>query len=330
MSRITIKDIGKLVGVSPSTVSRALHNHPDISAELKLKIQSVATEMNFIPNATAINLRSKKSMIIGLIIPKLSMYFIPSLIEGISNELNKKNYKLMVLSSDESIEKEIQNIKICCDSNVDGILISLTNKTNHLDHFSPAFNHGIPIVLIDKTIHQDQIDEVIIDDFAASKNCAEYLINKNCKNILGIFGDANMSITIDRLKGFEATLAKDKGIQYKIIFAENSEIASEKSLIELTSNKNLDGIFMMSDEIMVGVNKSLYEFEQINKSKTAIKKIAISDGQLPQFMTPNISYLHHSGFELGKLAVAVLYDNFSPNTKTTLKRHYLSTALLEF
>lgn len=97
----------------------------------------------------------------------------------------------------------------------------------------------------------------------------------------GIFGDPNMSIAIDRLKGFEATLAKDKGIQYKIIFAENSEIASEKSLIELTSNKNLDGIFMMSDEIMVGVNKSLYEFEQKSKSKTAIKKIAISNGNYP-------------------------------------------------
>lgn len=329
MSRITIKDIGKMVGVSPSTVSRALHDHPDISKELKQKIKSVAEAFNFIPNSTAINLRNKKSMVIGLILPKLSMYFVPSLIDGISEVLNKKNYKLMVLTSDESIEKEIQNIKICCDSNVDGILISLTNKTNHLEHFSPAFNHGIPIVLIDKTIHQDQIDEVIIDDEAASKNCAEYLINKNCKNILGVFGDANMSITKDRLNGFKSALDKIQDIKYKIIFAENSEIANDKSLLELTSS-TFDGIFMMSDEIMIGVNKTIYELEQSDNTIKSIKKIVISDGYLPQFMTSNISFLKHSGYELGKLAVAVLFDNFTSNQKSSLKRHYLNTTLCEY
>lgn len=184
-------------------------------------------------------------------------------------------------------------------------------------------------MLIDKTIHQDQIDEVIIDDEAASKNCAEYLINKNCKNILGVFGDANMSITKDRLNGFKSALDKIQDIKYKIIFAENSEIANDKSLLELTSS-TFDGIFMMSDEIMIGVNKTIYELEQSDNTIKSIKKIVISDGYLPQFMTSNISFLKHSGYELGKLAVAVLFDNFTSNQKSSLKRHYLNTTLCEY
>ncbi|MBK9992783.1 MAG: LacI family DNA-binding transcriptional regulator [Saprospiraceae bacterium] len=160
MQKITIKELAKLLDVNPSTISRALHDHPDISQVLKERIKKIAKDFNFVPNHAAVNLRNKKSKLIGLILPEISMLFVPSIIEGVSNYLNKRNYNLLVLSSYENYEKEIENIDVCIKSNVDGILISLTNQTKNVDHLDRLNEFEIPVVIFDKTVEQVQFNEV--------------------------------------------------------------------------------------------------------------------------------------------------------------------------
>jgi transcriptional regulator with XRE-family HTH domain len=92
MKRITIKDIAKMLNISTSTVSRALKNHPDISASVKQRVKEAADTFNYVPNDFAINFRKKSSKVIGLIIPEISMFFIPSIIKGISFVLHSEGY----------------------------------------------------------------------------------------------------------------------------------------------------------------------------------------------------------------------------------------------
>ena len=113
MKRATIKDIAAMVGVNVSTVSRALKDHPDIGEGLRNKIKELAQVLNYHPNMMAVQLRKQKSNIIGLIYPEAHMFFFPSIIKGISEVVQKAGYKLLVLHSSESYEREIENVRIC-------------------------------------------------------------------------------------------------------------------------------------------------------------------------------------------------------------------------
>ncbi|MGE4513317.1 MAG: LacI family DNA-binding transcriptional regulator, partial [Chryseobacterium sp.] len=134
MKRVTIKDLAEMLNISVSTVSRALKDHPDISAAVKLKVKEAAETFNYIPNDFAINFRKKSSRVIGLIIPEMSMFFIPSIIKGISSILHRAGYHYFVLSSEESHSMEEENITTCINSRVDGVLISLTRHTKDISH----------------------------------------------------------------------------------------------------------------------------------------------------------------------------------------------------
>ena len=115
MKRITIKDLAEMLNISVSTVSRALSNHPDISDAVKVRVKEAAETFNYVPNDFAINFRKKSSKVIGLIIPKMSMFFIPSIIEGISAKFNKEGYQFFILSSEESLEIEKENLQTCAN-----------------------------------------------------------------------------------------------------------------------------------------------------------------------------------------------------------------------
>ena len=329
MQKITIKELAKLLDVNPSTISRALHDHPDISQVLKERIKKIAKDFNFVPNHAAVNLRNKKSKLIGLILPEISMLFVPSIIEGVSNYLNKHNYNLLVLSSYENYEKEIENIDVCIKSNVDGILISLTHQTKNVDHLDRLNEFEIPVVIFDKTVEQVQFNEVKINDVEASKTCVDYLVKCGCKKIVGIFGNKNLSITKERAEGFQSSLNSYGLIPYEIAYAENSEQAFQQCKKLLSKTNDIDGIMMMSDEIMIGVNAALNQLSQEEKL-SKINLVAISDGFLPTFMSPPIPYVHHSGKDLGKMSAELLIGLVEATIPVTaVKQLNLGTFLVD-
>jgi LacI family transcriptional regulator len=151
MKPMTIKDLANFLKVSPSTVSRALNNHPDISLEVRQRVQQLAEELQFKPNSFAANFRKKQSKLIAVVLPKIYRSFIPDVIEGITKTLKQNNYQTLILLTEDQIENEIAAIQQCCDMRVDGILLSLTNQTKNLDHLTICKNLGIPLVLFEHT-----------------------------------------------------------------------------------------------------------------------------------------------------------------------------------
>jgi LacI family transcriptional regulator len=321
MSQITIKDISKIVGVNPSTVSRALNDHKDISDELKIKIKAIAAELNYTPNYNAVQFRMKKSMTVGVILPELSMFFIPSVVNSIIEEMKTAGYKTLILCSQDSIEQEAENIKICCSSRVDAILLSVTTKTENLLHLQMAKDMEIPVVLFDKSLNQADYDEILIDSASASKECIDYLKTKGCKKILAAFGCATLSITSDREKGVRDVLGDDF-LKYNASNSlESKEFASEL----LKSNPDIDGIFAMSDEVLLGIQGAM---SPEIKSKN-IHIISISDGVLPNFFSPPIPYLKHDGSELGKVASRFLLSKLQSPKDEHIIRHFINTSIIE-
>jgi LacI family transcriptional regulator len=294
MKRTTIKDIATIANVSISTVSRALKDHPDIGVSLREKIKALAIEMKYHPNMMAVQLRKQKSNIIGLIIPEANMYFFPSVMKGISEVMQKSSYN-------DDLQQEIDNVRFCYENSVDGLMMILTNQTDQLDHLQELKQANIPVVLLDKVLDNNDFDEVVINDSKATQVCIEHLINTGCRRILGLFGNKTLMITSKRLEGFHEFIGtkQDLNIVSACHFVDNTFKAWE--CVETVYPKfKPDGIFAMSDEIIAGVIPALKKLKVSIPDECSV--IGISDGYLPKILDPEVSYLHHDGFNLGKMA----------------------------
>ena len=319
MKRITIKDLADLLQISTSTVSRALSNHPDISDAVKKRVKEAAETFNYIPNDFAINFRKKSSKVIGLIIPKMSMFFIPSIIEGISAKFNKEGYQFFILSSEESLEIEKENLQTCANSRVDGVLISLTSKTQDFAHFKKLDDLGIPVVLFDKSLSEQKYDQVVFNNEKDAEECAKKLVHYQCKNILAIFGDKDLEITEKRKKSFENYLNNYSEINYKSIFCNSAEMVKEKLEIILEYEK-FDGIFAMSDETLAGLN---YALKIRGLSAKPYKIIAISEGIFPKYLNPHYEFIKNDGIKMGMMAASILLEKIKNSDYKNFNTYYI-------
>lgn len=319
MKRITIKDLADLLQISTSTVSRALSNHPDISDAVKKRVKEAAETFNYVPNDFAINFRKKSSKVIGLIIPKMSMFFIPSIIEGISAKFNKEGYKFFILSSEESLEIEKENLQTCANSRVDGVLISLTSKTQDFAHFKKLDDLGIPVVLFDKSLSEQKYDQVVFNNEKDAEECAKKLVHYQCKNILAIFGDKDLEITEKRRKSFENYLNNHSEINYKSIFCDSAEMVKEKLEIILEYEK-FDGIFAMSDETLAGLN---YALKIRGLSAKPYKIIAISEGIFPKYLNPHYEFIKNDGIKMGMMAASILLEKIKNSDYKNFNTYYI-------
>jgi LacI family transcriptional regulator len=319
MKRTTIKDLADLLQISISTVSRALSNHPDISDAVKKRVKEAAETFNYIPNDFAINFRKKSSKVIGLIIPKMSMFFVPSIIEGISAKLNKEGYQFFMLSSEESLEIEKENLQTCANSRVDGVLISLTSQTQSFDHFKKLEDLGIPVVVFDKSLSEEKFDQVIFNNEKDAEECAKKLVKHNCKNILAIFGNNDLEITGKRKKSFMGFLEKYPEINCKSIFCDSAEQVKDKLDIIL-EYEAFDGIFAMSDETLAGLN---YALKLKGLSAKQFKVVAISEGIFPKYLNPHYEFEKNDGIKMGMMAANILLEKIKNPEYKTANTYYI-------
>ena len=311
MEVITLKRISQVLGLSISTVSRALKNHPDISQKTKTRVHELATSLDYEPNINAISLRSKKTNLIGLIVPTISGFFYGSFISAIEKECRKNGYTLMILQSGNDAEQEIESLKICRQNRVTGLFVCLSTQTNNMLAFEKVKEADIPLVFFDKVPDEPNYNKVCIDDASASKLAAELIVKKKHKNILAIFGNENLSITKTRHNTFNEICNKAKDVVVENEYCSSTEAA--RSLVKkiFSKKKKPSAIFCMSDEILIGAIKSLNELKINIPGEVAL--LAMSDGELPKMITPEVTYVETSGYKLGLLAFEQMLNCINGN-----------------
>jgi LacI family transcriptional regulator len=300
MANATLKKIAQVLDISVSTVSRALKNHPDISQSTKQKVMELAQTLEYEPNAVAVNLRSKNTKVFGIMIPFITNNFYDSFIAVVEEEVKQSGYSLMILQSGDDPAIEIENLKIYRQNRVSGVFICLAKETINLEAFHKLKDADIPVVFFDKVPDDDSYNRVCLADKEAAVMAAEALLKKNKKNILGIFGDAHMSITKRRLKAFQETIAADKNVKLSIEHAGKVEEAETITNSYFQLKKQPDAVFCMSDEILMGVMKTVQKLKIEVPQQTGI--VTLSDGFFPTLYYPEIAYVETSGYRLGKLA----------------------------
>ncbi len=302
METITLKRIAGVLNLSISTVSRALKNHADISAETKRRVHELAETLDYEPNINAVSLRSKKNMLLGLILPSVSGFFYDSFISAVEEECSLNGYMLIVLQTSNDAQKEINSLKICRQNRMSGVFVCLSAQTSSMSAFDKFREAEIPLVFFDKVPDDNKYNKVCTDDEESAKLAAELILSKNKKNILAIFGDENLSITKIRFKAFQKIVALQKEVIIHNEFCSSSKNAREVSQKYFHSKIKIkpDAVFCMSDEILIGVMKTLQLHQIKIPENTSI--LTMSDGFLPKIYTPEITYIETSGYKLGKLA----------------------------
>lgn len=310
MKETTLKEIAETLGISITTVSKALKNYSDVSAKTKKTVIALAEELNYTPNSFAVNLRTKESKTIGLIIPEVVHHFFSNVINGIIAEAEKEGYLVIILQSNESLELEKKQVALLINKRVDGIIMSLSNESNNDLHIKEILRKEIPFVQFDKISKLIPSSKVIINDRKAAMEAVQHLIDKGCKKIAHIRGPENPQNAIDRFLGYKSALEKN-GIVYDsklvytctyVTFEEGIEFA--KQIIE--EHPDVDGIFVITDLVAVGV--LAYFNEKGIRVPKQIAVIGFSNWFMSQVITPKLSTVDQPSYEMGVTAFNVLLE----------------------
>lgn len=315
MKRIGIKDLAKLLSLSPSTVSRALADHMDISLSTKERVRAAAREFNYLPNLHARYFRQKNSGLIALVLPEFNMFFIPALMDGINSILETSGYSIIMFFSNNNFIKEQEIINHCLSWVVDGVLISVSTDTSDCSHLTMLKDAGIPFVMLDKVIETNEFNAVTIDDKLAAFNATNHLIEKDKKNLIGIFGNPSLEITKKRVAGFKQALQSHHLAisDYDIVYI-HRDTSDSNMLIEKLRTTPYDAAFIMSDELLMITYPHLVKYHLYPGQ---ISIVSVSDGKLPYQLYPAITHIKHSGYEVGQLAAKMLIESIRGEHKIT-------------
>ena len=213
MKEVTLKQIAENLEISVTTVSKALKDYKDVSKETKALVRAEAKALNYKPNVFAVNLRTKESKTVGLIIPEVVHHFFSSVINGIINEAEKHGYLVIILQSNESEELERKQVDLLLSKRVDGIMMSLANTTVSVDHIAAIKKVNTPLVMFDKISKLISCSKVVINDRQAAYEATKFLIYKGCKRIAHFRGALLPQNSIDRFLGYKKAL-EDHGLTF--------------------------------------------------------------------------------------------------------------------
>ena len=325
MQPVTLKQIAEKLNISITTVSKALKDYPDVSKKTKRLVKEMAETLNYTPNNFAVNLRTKESKTIGVIIPEVVHHFFSSVLEGVMAQAEKKGYMVIILQSNESYELEKKQLNLLISKQVDGILISLANETADFSYLNDIIRNGKPLLMFDKIAKIVNCSKVIIDDRKAAYNATQYLIDIGCEKIAHFRGPLLPQNSIDRFLGYKKALV-DNGYEYdpKLVFiCEHMTLEdganNAKKLLELDAK--VDGIFINTDIAAIGAISELKK--QGVKIPEDISIIGFSNYLMSSVVSPPLSTIHQPGYEMGKNAFKLLYKeikirkkdiNFVPKT----------------
>lgn len=258
-----------------------------------------AETLHYVPNLNAVNLRNKNSRVFGVMIPAITNAFYVSFINAVEEDARKNNYSLMILQSNDSSVKELEIINTCLQNRVQGLFACISPDTNNIDSFLKLAEMEIPVLFFDKVPAQPNCSKVCLDDAHAGELAAAELLKKGKENILALFGNKNMSITKRRVDGFLEELKKNKKGKVQVEYCVNTTESKNTTYQYFNKKNRPDAVFCMSDEILIGVMRTIQELKINYPDDCGV--IAISEGYFPKIYFPEITYVETSGAKLGKI-----------------------------
>ncbi|WP_181305488.1 LacI family DNA-binding transcriptional regulator [Rufibacter sp. XAAS-G3-1] len=315
MSRTTIHDIAKELNTSPSTVSKALNDHPSISAATKELIKAAAQNLNYRQNRLASSLRSGRTNIIGIVIPSADIGFFGGVVHGIEKLARSNGYNILLFQSHETGEYEVEGIETLLQTSVDGIIVSIAKDTPNLDHFYDVKKRKVPLILFDRIKDELNSPSVVVDDYKGAFMATEHLIQQGYTRIAHISGPQHIKIFNDRLCGYVDALktnnlpVDDDLIQYGRNSIESGRDSAERLLAR---NKGMDAIFAAVDITALGALQYLKQAGVKMPEKIGI--IGFGNEPFSPYVTPSLSTIDQQPARMGEEAFTLFLEAMAKKT----------------
>lgn len=311
--KITIKEVAKLVGVSPSTVSRVISDSPRISEETKKTVREAMKNLGYHPNAIARSLVNKSTSTIGIVMPKSAENaflnpFFPQALSGISAAAHEEGYCLL-LSTGDSEGEQVDSIRnIIMGGRVDGVVIMYSSVDNVT--LEAVRELQVPAIIIGKPLETEGILYVDNDNVDAAYKVTQKLIDKGHSKIALISGSFNFVVSLDRLEGYRSALL-DNGLELnrEYIVEENEFLKEEgyKGMKQLLSLEERPTAIVVTDDVM-----AFGAIDAIKEAKLRIPEdieiISFNNVPLAEFCNPSLTSVDIDAYSLGYESSKLIID----------------------
>ncbi|MBN9382496.1 MAG: LacI family DNA-binding transcriptional regulator [Chitinophagaceae bacterium] len=307
---VTIYDIAKNLNVSPSTVSRALNDDPNVSKKTRKKVFETAVRMGYRINLFAKNLRQQQSLTIGVIVYELNSSFMTLVLSGIENVANEAGYGIIIMDSAQSAAREVANAQSLFHRRVDGVIAFPGPDTKALDHFKPFTDRNIPLIFLDHAGGVQESTCVVIDNAMCGQMAARHLIGQGCRRIAHLTSTLQHDIYALRYKGFRAALMEnDLSFDESLLITappteEDSELAAKK-LMSLRPMP--DGLFVTNDLAAAVCIRTF--LDQGIRVPQDIAVVGFNNDVIGKLIKPTLTTINYPGREMGETAARNLMNH---------------------
>lgn len=322
---VTIKDIAKKFKCSPSTVSRALNNHPSINEDTRRNLQEYAQKVGYQRNQVSLSLLNKKTAIVGVIVPTINNYYESAIIEGLDAVLQPLGYTLNICVTNEQYLLELEYVEKLLSNRVEGLFLSVSQETydsGHYEHLESVVRRGIPLVFIDREYEGFASGSVTIDDYHGAFAAVEHLIKAGRKRIAHLKGPNGMAVAEQRFRGYIECLKQyglpvDETLIINTNFKVESAVNPTKQLLELTSRP--DAIFGVNDQVAIGAMKVIRDSGL--KVPGDIAVAGFDDSPISAYISPSLTSVGRPGRKIGMEAARIFLNHEQAEEKENIAEH---------
>ncbi len=301
MKKVTIRDIAQELGITFSTVARALNDHPAIKASTKQAVRETADRLGYRPNKLASSLRSGKTRIIGVLVPRLDVSFFSSVVHGIESVMNENGYSILLYQSQESAQQEANGIETFLRTRVDGIIASISLQTEQAGAFTDVKKRNIPLAFFDRVPQGIDVPSVTIDDYRGGFMATEHLIQAGYRRIVHINESRNVNIFTERLRGYQDALA-EHGIPWddRLVIRGDFSIEFGRACIRqlLADGVDFDAVFTLEDFTAMGVVQALKAAGKRIPEEVGV--VGFANEAFTDLVSPSISTVDQRTVEMGE------------------------------
>lgn len=313
MKYTTIIDIAKALGLSKSTVSRALSGDShNVKPETMRLIRETADRMGYQRNEMAVNLRRQSTRNVGIIIPEVVTSFFMNFIRQAQHELRQHGYRIIIAVSDEDPAQEADNLHMLAQCRVEGILMSVCHKDRNVALYRQTVAMGIPIVFFDRKVEGVEASQVRIDDYLMSFFMVEALIRSGCRHILHLAGPDHISNGYDRYRGYRDALEKF-ALPYDRRFVVNGGLSADEGAAAteafLSQGLTPDAVFGFTETATLGAKTVLQRLNYRIPDDVSI--CCISGTTLCTLVHPTITAVEQPVVKMATIACRLLLDQMA-------------------
>lgn len=304
----TLWDLAESLGVSASTVSRALNGNPRISENTRKKVETAAKEAGFVKNSLGLALKTGRMRTIGMVVPLINRNYFVQAIAGVESVIYDAGYNLIITSTGNFYDRECKVVESLRQGRVVGVIAAVALETLDYSHYLSLVNEGIPVVMFDRLMPLPGMSSVVQSDYKGAYDAVKHLLDQGCRTIWHYRGPQNVSIWSARDKAYRDAMA-EAGIEVRpewVYTALTTTEEGERFAVELLdSGRKLPDAILFSGDFAAKSAMEVFNARGVRMPED-VAVVGFVNEPWDCYLTPPLTSVEQHPYEVGRRAAALM------------------------